>query len=158
MLSIEETQELLTPIFALDGRRLTPEVVALWQSLLIKEATLRDAKTVARQWLTENTGLLKPAHLNAGIKQLRSKRIPNRVKIENEIYKQRVPVELDTPFFRQQLFRRLGDGMQLDCAIEESVNAAKQITAARQGETVRYQNPLQDTMTSLADVIRGSSK
>lgn len=154
-MTIDETRELLTPIFALDGRRLTPEVVALWHSLLTERTNLQDAKSVAKQWLKNNDGLLKPSHINEGILALRRKRIPDSYRIESEIYRQRVPAELDTPQFRQQLVRRLGDGVQLDKAVTDSMTAVKQIESKPQRETVQYQKPQNArNVSSLANVVR----
>lgn len=130
-MSIEETQELLRPIFALDGRRLTPEVVTLWHSLLTPRATLKDAKMVARQWLTENDGLLKPAHINAGVLALRKKRMPSRADIEMAVYTQHVPAEIDNPAFRDNLMRRLGDGEDLDHAVASALHERPSLEARK---------------------------
>lgn len=147
--------KMLAYISSATGRAFSEADVNVWHDLLAPYVNSQDSYQAVSQLCAEKSEFITPAIVNKTVRRIRDRRIPDSYRIENEIYRQRVPAELDTPQFRQQLISRLGDGVQLDKAVTDSMTAVKQIESKPQRETVQYQKPQNArNVSSLANVVR----
>lgn len=119
-----ETAQLVTTIYAHHHAQASEVDVNLFANELDPDMSIRDAMEAVRRFYAENTTgrWMGSGDVNAAVRRIIRKRIPDDATITRLIIKYDVPAERQLEFMRR-FVRQTASGINLDRAIHSAVKA-----------------------------------
>lgn len=147
MMTPEDVGTLLMRIAAIDNRTITPETAAAWELMLKPYVTLTDATQAYIDFYADprwadnpRRPWIMPADINRRVAQMRDRRRASDVDIEQAMDGRTGELgTLAEHQARQQVKRLTAEGMSLDQAVSQAVEAArrKQLEAPQQDQPAK---------------------